>query len=148
MLEAKSKLEYRKEGSSKIFLAAGSKSTSADLAKHAMKKLLHKKFNRFEGPQSSKADVGACKTGDNTAVDMLPNADLISVQNTIGRNEKIRISDLLGEAKFGFPSNPGMTINHLLNNYGQKTFNQKPPETITINWLLSRQKISKAFKCE
>ena len=106
-------------------MEAGSQPISADLAKQAMKKLFREKSSRFEGPQSLMADVGACKTGNNTAVDRLPNAGVISVKNMIGGNKKIRISDLLGEAKFGFSNNSGMTINHLLNNFGQKNLYQK-----------------------
>ena len=58
------------------------------------------------------------------------------------------ISDLLGGVNFGFLNNSGMTINHLLNNLGNKTLNQKPSDAISISWLLSQQKISKAVKCE
>ena len=129
-------------------MEAGSQPISADLAKQAMKKLFREKSSRFEGPQSLMADVGACKTGNNTAVDRLPNAGVISVKNMIGGNKKIRISDLLREGKFGFSNNSGMTINHLLHNFGQKNLYQKPPEAITISWLLSQQKISKVSKCE
>ena len=143
-----SKLEFSNEERSTIFMAAGSQPISADLAKQAMKKLFREKSSRFEGPQSLMADAGACKTGNNTAFDRLPNADVVSVKNMIGGNKKIRISDLLGEAKFGFSNNSGMTINHLLNNFGQKNLYQKPPEAITISWLLNQQKISKVLKCE
>ena len=143
-----SKLEFSNEERSKIFMAAGSQPISADLTKQAMKKLFREKSSGFEGPQSLMADVGTCKTGNSTAVDRLPNADVISVKNMIGGNKKIRISDLLGEAKFGFPNNSSMTINHLLNNFGQKNLYQKPPEAITISWLLNQQKISQVLKCD
>ena len=144
----KIKLELSKEGSSKVVMAAGSKSTSADSTKQVIKNFLDKKLSRFEGPQSSIANVGVCKTRDNTAVNILPNDDVIAVSDIFVGNENIRISDLLGGVNFGFSNNPGMTISHLLNSLGNKTLNQKPSDAITISWLLSQQKISKAVKCE
>ena len=145
---AKSKLEFSKEESSKVVVAADSQSPSADPARQTMQKLLGKQLGRFEGPQSSMANVGACKTRNSTAVNTLPNTDVISANEIILGNENIRISDLLGGVNFGFLNNSGMTINHLLNNLGNKTLNQKPSDAISISWLLSQQKISKAVKCE
>ena len=145
---AKSKLEFSKEESSKVVVAAGSRSPPADPARQTMQKLLGKQLGRFEGPQSSMANVGACKTRNSTAVNTLPNTDVISANEIILGNENIRISDLLGGVNFGFLNNSGMTINHLLNNLGNKTLNQKPSDAISISWLLSQQKISKAVKCE
>ena len=145
---AKSKLEFSKEESFKVVVAAGSQSPSANPARQTMQKLLGKQLSRFEGPQSSMANVGACKTRNSTAVNTFPNADVISADEKILGHENIRISDLLGGVNFGFSNNSGMTINHLLNNLGNKTLNQKPSDAITISWLLSQQKISKAVKCE
>ena len=133
---------------SQIVVTTGNKSADADLARETMKQLLGKKPSRIEHGKISVASGSACKTGNNVAVDVLPNTTVHSTEGIIRGNANIRISNLLGGANYGFSDTSGMTVAYLLNNTARKFVKQKPSEAVTIRWLLDQHTALQAIKCE